>query len=218
MIIIIFAVFFMISLIFANLSYSSYLHKFHDSHDICNLFMISIIFQHQICKIIMMSIRFAKFSWSASDLHNFHDQQKICTIFIDQHKIYKVFMISIRFTNLLWWASYLQNFHDQPQVCKIFMMSIRFAQFFLISIRFAKGHSLHHMLRGSAEGVVCANNGHLIRRYYQAAHFCQTNSRLFLHWKTFRTSSNKPSFAAEIFLGAHYDNINFVNKQDYFLK
>ena len=97
-------------------------------------------------------------------------------------------------------------------------MSIRFAQFFLISIRFAKGHSLHHMLRGSAEGVVCANNGHLIRRYYQAAHFCQTNSRLFLHWKTFRTSSNKPSFAAGIFLGAHYDNINFVNKQDYFLK
>ena len=115
-------------------------------------------------------------------------------------------------------VSYLQNFHDEHHVCKIFMISIRFAQFFLISIRFAKGHSLHHMLRGSAEGVVCANNGHLIRRYYQAAHFCQTNSRLFLHWKTFRTSSNQPSFAAEIFLGAHHDNINFVNKQDYFLK
>ena len=91
------------------------------------------------------------------------------------------------------------------------MISSRFAQFFLISIRFAKGHSLHHMLRGSAEGVVCANNGHLIRRYYQAAHFCQTNSRLFVHWKTFRTSSNQPSFAAEIHLGAHYDNINFFN-------
>ena len=83
------------------------------------------------------------------------------------------------------------------------MISSRFAQFFLISIRFAKGHSLHHMLRGSAEGVVCANNGHLIRRYYQAAHFCQTNSCLFLHWKTCLTSSNQPSFAAEIHLGAH---------------
>ena len=144
------------------------------------------------------SIRFAKLTWWVSDLQSFHDQHQIC----------KSFMMSIIFAKFSWSASSLQNFHDEHQICTIF----------LDQHKICKGHSLHHMLRWSSEGVVCANNGHLIRRYYQAAHFCQTNSRLFLHWKTFRTSSNQPSFAAEIFLGAHHDNIIFVNKQDYFLK
>ena len=109
-------------------------------------------------------------------------------------------MISIIFAKFSWSASDLQNFYDEHHICTIFRISLRFAKF-----------SLHYMLRGSAEGVVCANNGHLIRRYYQAAHFCQTNSCLFLQWKTCLTSSNQPSFAAEIHLGAHYDNINFFN-------